>query len=117
MHLARYSHDGTEHVGAVVDDAVIAVPGATSVLDVPASVPDGPRVALSDVRLLAPVAHPPKFLAIGLNYEDHLAETGMARPTSPVFFNKQTTCVVGPNADVHKPRVSDPWTTRASSGS
>jgi len=57
------------------------------------------------VRLLAPVA-PRKYLAIALNYRDHIAEMGMEAPEVPVFFNKQVTCVVGPGADVHMPKVS-----------
>src|SRR6476646_1145668 len=63
------------------------------------------RHPLDDVRLLAPV-QPRKFLAIGLNYADHIAESGMQAPEFPVFFNKQVTCVVGPGEDVHMPRVS-----------
>jgi 2-keto-4-pentenoate hydratase/2-oxohepta-3-ene-1,7-dioic acid hydratase in catechol pathway len=61
--------------------------------------------ALDDVRLLAPV-QPRKFLAIGLNYADHIAESGMQAPEFPIFFNKQVTCVVGPDHEVHMPRVS-----------
>jgi 2-keto-4-pentenoate hydratase/2-oxohepta-3-ene-1,7-dioic acid hydratase in catechol pathway len=64
-----------------------------------------PRLPLSDVRLLAP-ATPRKYLAIALNYRDHIAEMGMEAPEVPVFFNKQVTCVVGPGADVHMPKVS-----------
>ncbi|MGZ6725437.1 MAG: fumarylacetoacetate hydrolase family protein, partial [Solirubrobacteraceae bacterium] len=63
------------------------------------------RHSLADVRLLAPV-RPRKFLAIGLNYADHIAESGMEAPQFPVFFNKQVTCVVGPDDEVHMPRVS-----------
>ena len=63
------------------------------------------RHPLEEVRLLAPVL-PRKFLAIGLNYADHIAECGMEAPQFPVFFNKQVTCVVGPDDDVHMPRVS-----------
>ena len=53
------------------------------------------RHPLEAIRLLAPVL-PRKFLAIGLNYADHIAESGMEAPEFPVFFNKQITCVVGP---------------------
>jgi 2-keto-4-pentenoate hydratase/2-oxohepta-3-ene-1,7-dioic acid hydratase in catechol pathway len=60
---------------------------------------------LGEVRLLAPV-QPRKYLAIGLNYADHIAESGMQAPEFPIFFNKQITCVVGPGDDVHMPRVS-----------
>ncbi|MBV8992076.1 MAG: fumarylacetoacetate hydrolase family protein [Solirubrobacterales bacterium] len=65
----------------------------------------GEHYPLDQVRLLAPV-QPRKFLAIGLNYADHIAESGMEAPGYPVFFNKQITCVVGPDEDVHMPRVS-----------
>jgi 2-keto-4-pentenoate hydratase/2-oxohepta-3-ene-1,7-dioic acid hydratase in catechol pathway len=91
----------------VVDDAIVPLPGVESALDAPTQLPDGPRLPLSGVHLLAPIPRPPKFLAAGLNYEDHLAETGLPRPDVPVFFNKQTTCVVGPGDDVHRPRVSE----------
>jgi 2-keto-4-pentenoate hydratase/2-oxohepta-3-ene-1,7-dioic acid hydratase in catechol pathway len=64
-----------------------------------------PRLPLDGARLLSP-ARPRKFLAIGLNYADHIAESGMEAPQFPVFFNKQVTCVVGPRDDVHMPRVS-----------
>ena len=60
---------------------------------------------LEAIRLLAPVV-PRKYLGIGLNYADHIAESGMQAPEFPVFFNKQVTCVVGPDEDVHMPRVS-----------
>src|SRR5581483_199591 len=64
------------------------------------------RHPLEQLRLLAPVV-PRKFLAIGLNYADHIAESGMDAPQYPVFFNKQVTCVVGPDDGVHMPRVSN----------
>jgi len=64
-----------------------------------------PRLSLEEARLLAPAA-PRKYLAIALNYADHIAEMGMEAPEVPVFFNKQVTCVVGPGAGVHMPKVS-----------
>jgi 2-keto-4-pentenoate hydratase/2-oxohepta-3-ene-1,7-dioic acid hydratase in catechol pathway len=64
-----------------------------------------PRLPLEDVQLLSP-ALPRKYLAIALNYADHIAEMGMEAPEVPVFFNKQVTCVVGPGAEVHMPKVS-----------
>ncbi len=66
---------------------------------------DAPRLPLADIRLLAPAA-PRKYLAIALNYADHIAEMGMEAPEWPVFFNKQVTCVTGPGAAVHMPKVS-----------
>jgi 2-keto-4-pentenoate hydratase/2-oxohepta-3-ene-1,7-dioic acid hydratase in catechol pathway len=66
----------------------------------------GPAQALDEVRLLSPV-RPRKYLAVALNYADHIAETGMEPPPVPTFFNKQSTCVVGPEAPIHMPAVSD----------
>jgi 2-keto-4-pentenoate hydratase/2-oxohepta-3-ene-1,7-dioic acid hydratase in catechol pathway len=70
-----------------------------------AAVGGAPRLPLAEVTLLAP-AQPRKYLAIALNYADHIAELGMEAPEVPVFFNKQVTCVVGRGAEIHMPRVS-----------
>ena len=68
-----------------------------------------PRLALSAVKLEAPIAQPPTFLAIGLNYADHVAESGMDKPKAPVVFNKQVTCVVGPGDGIEVPTVAPDW--------
>jgi 2-keto-4-pentenoate hydratase/2-oxohepta-3-ene-1,7-dioic acid hydratase in catechol pathway len=64
------------------------------------------RIALDAVKLEAPILRPPKFLAIGLNYADHVAESGAQVPKFPTVFNKQSTCVTGPHGAVHMPRAS-----------
>ncbi len=64
------------------------------------------RVPLAEATLEAPVLRPPKFLALGLNYADHVKEAGLQPPAFPVFFNKQSTCVTGPHAPIWMPRVS-----------
>lgn len=46
------------------------------------------------------------FIAVGLNYADHAAESGMAVPKEPVLFNKAPSCIVGPNDDVIIPKGS-----------
>jgi 2-keto-4-pentenoate hydratase/2-oxohepta-3-ene-1,7-dioic acid hydratase in catechol pathway len=46
------------------------------------------------------------FIAIGLNYSDHAAEGGNAIPTEPVVFNKQPSCICGPNDDTIMPKNS-----------
>jgi len=66
-----------------------------------------PHFALDQVRLLAPVPVPPKVLAIGLNYADHVAETGRTPPEHQMWFAKQRTCIVGPQAGIVKPPESD----------
>jgi 2-keto-4-pentenoate hydratase/2-oxohepta-3-ene-1,7-dioic acid hydratase in catechol pathway len=57
-------------------------------------------------RLGSCVPKPGNFIAVGLNYADHAAESGMAVPKEPVLFNKAPSCVVGPNDEVVIPRGS-----------
>jgi 2-keto-4-pentenoate hydratase/2-oxohepta-3-ene-1,7-dioic acid hydratase in catechol pathway len=107
MKLACFrADDGGTHVGVVEGDEVVDLGVGESVLDGIGRTVDGPRQALADTTLLAPVPRPPKFLAIGLNYAAHVEESGMKRPEVPLFFNKQRTCVVGPAEAIHVPRVS-----------
>jgi 2-keto-4-pentenoate hydratase/2-oxohepta-3-ene-1,7-dioic acid hydratase in catechol pathway len=68
---------------------------------------NAPRIPLNEATLLAPVPKPGKYLGVSLNYADHIAETGKERPEYPTFFNKQSTCVIGPGAAIHRPKVSD----------
>src|SRR3954469_1047526 len=46
------------------------------------------------------------FIAIGLNYADHAAETGAQIPKEPIIFQKAPTCIVGPNDDTMIPKGS-----------
>ncbi len=62
---------------------------------------------LDEIELLQPVIRPSKILAIGLNYKDHIKETGFDTPNFPMFFNKQLTSVNKPFGEIHLPRVSD----------
>ncbi len=64
------------------------------------------RWPLGAVQLLAPVPEPPKVLAIGMNYRDHVAEVGATAPEYQYWFNKQRTCVVGPGTPILVPSVS-----------
>jgi 2-keto-4-pentenoate hydratase/2-oxohepta-3-ene-1,7-dioic acid hydratase in catechol pathway len=53
-----------------------------------------------------PVTGTPKFIAIGLNYADHAAESGLPIPAEPVVFMKATSCIQGPNDPVMLPKGS-----------
>jgi 2-keto-4-pentenoate hydratase/2-oxohepta-3-ene-1,7-dioic acid hydratase in catechol pathway len=64
-----------------------------------------PRVG-GTPRIGAPVTGISKFVAIGLNYADHAAETGATPPSEPIFFLKANTSLCGPNDNVEKPRGS-----------
>ena len=58
-----------------------------------------PELSSSD-RIGSCIANPGKFVAIGLNYSDHAAETGAAVPTEPIMFMKAPSSIWGPNDDV-----------------
>ena len=65
-----------------------------------------PDVALAKVRLLAPVARPGKVMAIGLNYADHIKESGQETPRHQVWFTKAVTAINGPFDPIEIPRAS-----------
>jgi 2,4-diketo-3-deoxy-L-fuconate hydrolase len=57
-------------------------------------------------RLGVPYLGISKFIAIGLNYADHAAESNAPIPSEPIVFSKATTCINGPNDDIVLPRDS-----------
>ncbi|OWY61222.1 hypothetical protein B7486_64925, partial [cyanobacterium TDX16] len=121
--IARFRDaDGHEATGVVLGDELVDLGRAapdlpTAPIDVLAAGPDvvavaqqaadaaDHRLALEEVTLLAPVPRPRTFLAIGLNYAEHVAETGKEPPSSPIFFNKDVGCVVGPTDPIVAPRA------------
>ena len=70
-------------------------------------VPTESKVALADVRLLAPVIPRSKVVCVGKNYADHAAEMGSDVPKEPVIFLKPNTSVIGPNDLIQWPRMSE----------
>lgn len=124
MKLASIAVDGGASVAAVLGDVVvdlgIAAPdlpadmaallalGDSGLEAVRGAVAGGRgRRPLPEVRLLAPVPRPRKFFAVGLNYADHVAETGRTVPEFPTVFAKMPSCVAGPYDAVQRPLVSD----------
>ncbi len=57
-------------------------------------------------RIGACIANPQKFIAIGLNYSDHAAESGLKVPPEPIVFTKHVSCLSGPNDTVTIPPKS-----------
>ena len=53
-----------------------------------------------DERIGSCITKPGKFIAIGLNFSDHAAETGAEAPSEPIVFMKATSCINGPNDDI-----------------
>src|SRR5208282_5368654 len=65
-----------------------------------------PDAALSNVRLLAPLERPGKIMAIGLNYADHIKETGQKMPPHQIWFTKAVTSINGPFDPIELPIAS-----------
>jgi 2-keto-4-pentenoate hydratase/2-oxohepta-3-ene-1,7-dioic acid hydratase in catechol pathway len=65
------------------------------------------RFGLDQVQLAAPVPLPPKILAIGMNYREHVKEMGRELPARQYWFNKQRTCVAAPEEPIVIPSVSE----------
>jgi len=118
LKLVRFGAAGAERPGLVNADGSIAdLSGVIPDVSGGALAPDSlqnlaaldvtklPR-APTGVRLGSCVAGVGKFIAIGLNYADHAAETGAKIPSEPIVFMKATSCIVGPNDTVLKPRGS-----------
>lgn len=73
-----------------------------------AAAKDAPESArLSDVVWLPPVPRPGKIICLGLNYADHAAEGGNARPDYPSFFMRGATSLIGHEAGLLRPKASD----------
>jgi len=126
MKLATFTHLDHTRIGVVRADAMVdlsaAAPGlptemiaflaagAEAMAEARRAAESGRgHLPLAAVELMAPILRPPKLLAIGLNYADHIAESrgaGLEAPKFPVFFNKQSTCVIGPGGAIRAPRVS-----------
>ncbi len=124
MKLARYSYNGTTSIGRVEGDRLIdlapllpnGAADVAAVLALPQVLADAASlevtaqnsIALDQVRLLAPILRPGKFMCLGMNYKDHEEEArrlGVPIPESQVWFSKQITCITGPFDDVHFPQV------------
>lgn len=68
---------------------------------------DSLPLAPADARLGPCVGRVGNFIAVGLNFADHAAETGAAIPAEPILFNKAPSCIVGPNDTVVIPKASE----------
>jgi len=124
MRLVAFEHQGAPRLGVVDGEAVIdladaapdlprelaallrregglAAAGAAAKSAKPAA-----RGALKGLRLLPPVGNPGKIVCLGLNYVDHAAEGGHAKPTYPSLFLRCTSSLCGHGAPIVRPRCS-----------
>lgn len=119
MRLLRYSRDGAPSLGVLKGDGIIDLGELDrrfpTMLSIVAGGPEAldqindlvstssPQSTLTEVRLLAPIERPGKYLAIGMNYLKHAEEgerIGVPAPKQQLWFNKQTTCICGPYDDL-----------------
>ena len=119
MRLLRFAGENGPRLGALRGDGIVALDGLRAdfptIISIAAGGPGAVRdvaaaaerldvsLKLADAKLLAPIERPGKFLGIGMNYSKHAEEAeklGLARPTTQLWFNKQTTCVAGPYDDI-----------------
>src|SRR5271163_1390869 len=63
-------------------------------------------IDLNAVRILPPVPRPPKILCVGLNYDDHLQESGLKMPVYPEIFARFATSLVAHCEPIRQPRES-----------
>jgi 2-keto-4-pentenoate hydratase/2-oxohepta-3-ene-1,7-dioic acid hydratase in catechol pathway len=69
--------------------------------------PSESKIALSDVKILAPVLPRSKVVCVGKNYADHAAEMNSAVPEEPIIFLKPNTSVVGPHDVIQWPGMAE----------
>jgi 2-keto-4-pentenoate hydratase/2-oxohepta-3-ene-1,7-dioic acid hydratase in catechol pathway len=122
MRLATFSSGDTARPGIIVDDGVLDI--CKHIADAPRTVIDviaswqqfrskldviarqAADFKLSAVKLHAPVLRPRMIFAIGLNYSDHIAESGLETPQHQIWFAKAVTAVTGPFDPIELPMVS-----------
>jgi len=123
MKLISFSHNNIARVGAVINNTVIDslnqphipqnmldfLEAGQTALDALQALSSNKQaqLTLDEVTLLAPVPRPNKFLGVGLNYADHIAETVYEKPEYPTFFTKQNSCVIAAEEAIHLPAVSE----------
>ncbi len=110
MRLVRFSPSesaglGTDpHFGVLNDQNQILVLKGDPLYS--GIVPTETKVALADVRLLAPVIPRSKVVCVGKNYADHAAEMNSEVPKEPIIFIKPNTTVIGPDDTIQWPKMS-----------
>ena len=122
MRLVTFQRYAYTEPGVPVEEDIVSIRGAgfDDVLSVLAGGPDaldrvqrwlrypppGDVVRASQVKLRAPLPHPPKVVCVGLNYRAHAREAKMEIPDVPTIFAKFPTAVIGPGEPVILPKSS-----------
>ena len=119
MKLLRYGAVGAEQPGllddkgrihalaSVIDDFTAESLAPAKLREIATLSPDTLPIVPGTPRFGTPYRGVGKFIAVGLNFSDHAAESGLAVPAEPVIFTKATSCIVGPNDDIMLPKDSE----------
>lgn len=118
LKLLRYGAPGQEKPGlldatgalrdlsGVIPDLAGKALNSASLARIKAQSPESLPLVSGSPRIGACVGDVHNFIAVGLNFADHAAETGAEIPKEPILFNKAPNCIVGPNDDVQIPKAS-----------
>ena len=78
----------------------------TDLLQIGRSLGQFSAINLNTIRLLPPVPAPPKILCVGLNYDDHLEESGLKKPAYPEIFARFATSLIAHQEPIRRPHES-----------
>jgi 2,4-didehydro-3-deoxy-L-rhamnonate hydrolase len=118
MKLLRYGKPGKEKPGLVDKDGKIRdlsehlgdftpeTIGTRMMMRLAKIKPERLPLVRGRPRIGPPVSGTRNFIAVGLNYADHAAESGMEVPREPVLFNKAPSCIIGPDDEIIIPKDS-----------
>ena len=122
MKIVTYQHHGAAAAGILTATAIVplALFGYDDVLSYLRAgesawnvvrakvdaVPASDRIDASAVTLLAPIPNPGKIICVGLNYRDHAIESKMEIPSVPTVFAKFPSAIIGPDASIVIPRLT-----------
>ena len=119
MKLLSFSRNGKNSYGSLVNGGIVDLGGGewptlgaalradglNALREQTAA--DGPDFPLDEIQLLPPIADPGRIICVGLNYKDHIEETGRALPEYPVLFVRHPESHVGHGEAMIRPKASD----------
>jgi len=120
MRLVSYTRAGEPSWGAVVGSNIVdgpthhgEFPTVRSVLEAESGLEsiahlagESPTTPLDEVALLPPIADPGRIFCVGINYKDHMAETGRQPTDRPTIFSRFPAAQVGAGDALVAPKVS-----------
>ena len=118
MKFVLFRRNGIVQLGALKGETMFSSQGSADLQALVAEGPDalktayqrlleGEEINPSEIEYLPPFLNPQKVICFGLNYKDHAAESGFQAPTYPALFGRFPSSLIGHNAPIVRPKVSD----------